>query len=174
MKTRLQILFLFTGLIILSGPILARPPVRKVFAYKQASIPGIRPNLPVNEQKERKQTYNYWIYLAVRTTGDLSFSEIWIEGKKFTAKAEETAARPIIKLIHTGSGSPDTLKLVPDKYERVILVYPAGEPGNQVAGSRRLKRLARKNELVIVYNYKGKKCYARSRTIKTLEPDVHV
>jgi hypothetical protein len=174
MKTRIQILFLLTGLTILSGTARARPPVKKVFAYKQASIPGIRPNLPANVQRERKQTYNYWIYLGVRSTGELSFSEIWIEGKKFTVKAEEAANHPIIKLINTGTGSQDTLKLVPENYKRVILVYPSGEPDNQAAGSRRLKRLTRKNELVIVYNYKGKKCYARSGTIKELEPDVHV
>lgn len=172
MKPGIIILILSALLIIPGSVIIAGPPVKKIHAYKQASIPGMKPGLPV--KTERKPSFNYLIYLEIRIGKEVSFSEIWIDGQKQKIRTEDIEHTPVTKTIFNGSGKNDTTTLVPFTERKVILVYPSGLPDNPASDSKKLNRLAKKNDLVIVYTYKGKTCFARARSIRELEPDTHV
>ena len=178
---RLKIILSFIACTFILGSInvIAGPPVKKVHAYKQASIPGIQPRFSetdgVNKADQRKQTFNYWIYLEIKGDPEISFSEIWIDGKKFMIKTEEIENTPVQKIISDGSSQNEIIILVPQTKRKVILVYPAGESRDSDPDSKKLTRLIKKNELVVVYTaHKGKRCYARSKHITMLKSDVHV
>ena len=56
-------------IIIVSGYRQVKPPVKKVYGYKQASIPGIIPDyseendVQPSGKTKPKQNYNYWFFL---------------------------------------------------------------------------------------------------------------
>jgi hypothetical protein len=151
--------------------------VKKVYAYKQASIPG---NIIANDENdipgnngtrstERKQNFNYWFYLSVPKKEKVSITGLWIDGKQYEIKSEAVPDLPVKKIIYTGLEKNDTTIMVPVIVNKVILVYPAAV---KTAGSK--LKLATTNELVIRYMWKGKIYYTSIRKIKELTPDVRV
>ena len=73
-------------LVLFSSFIQVKPPVKKVYGYKQASIPGILPNYseennihPTGKSKP-KQNYNYWFYLEFLKTEKINITGLWISG----------------------------------------------------------------------------------------------
>jgi hypothetical protein len=145
--------------------------IKKVYAYKQASIPGIIPASDENNTKksERKQNYNYWFYLSIPKTGKVSVTGLWIDGKQYDLKSETVTNLPVKKIVFTGLEKNDTTIMMPATSNKVLLVYPAAEkPGDSKNGLN----FARTNELVIRYTSKGKTHYTTVKKIKELTPDV--
>ena len=75
--------------------------VKKIYAYKQASIPGIQPGLITQEGGEsiqvparRKATFNYWFYTGFSKNEKIEVTALWISGKKYSVKSE-----PVNRLI---------------------------------------------------------------------------
>lgn len=167
MKEKLLISFISVFAITLSG--IAQ--VKKVYAYKQASIPGIRPASEENDIKrtERKQNYNYWFYLSIPKTGKITVTGLWIDGKQYDLKSETITNLPVKKIVFTGLEKNDTTIMAPATANKVILVYPAYE---RQGGSKSALNITRTNELVIRYIYKGKTHYTTVKKIKELAPDV--
>ena len=164
-------------LIILPGFTQVKPPVKKVYAYKQASIPGILPASDENDIKEnngakkteRKQNYNYWFYLSIRKTENIKITGLWISGKQHGIKSEIVTNLPVKKIVFTGLEKNDTTIMVPVTGNKIILVYPSGE----ITGdSKYALNFARTNELVIRYISKGKTHYTTIKRINELIPDV--
>ncbi|HET9745452.1 MAG TPA: hypothetical protein VFP97_07065 [Chitinophagaceae bacterium] len=151
--------------------------VKKVYAYKQASIPGniIGPRENENEkrnaikQREQKQSFNYWFYLSIPKKDKVNITGLWIDGKQHEIKSETITDLPVKKIVYTGLEKNDTTIMVPVTSNKVILVHPAGIKSAGI----KLKR-ATTNELVIRYTWKGKIYYATTRKIKELTPDVRV
>lgn len=151
--------------------------VKKVYAYKQASIPGtiIRPGEKDIEEKngikqrEHKQNFNYWFYLSIPKKEKVNITGLWIDGKQYDIKSEIITELPVKKIVYTGIEKNDTTIMVPVTINKVLLVYPAGIKSAGV----KLK-LAATNELVIRYTWKGKIHYCTTRKIKELVPDVRV
>lgn len=152
--------------------------IRKVHAYKQASLPGIYPvivDTKGNEiQPEYKPSYNYWFYLEIPKSEKIIIADIWIEGKRFSVKSEPITKTPYKKVIHTGAIPPDTVVIVPKTPNRVIFFYPSGSLKDSMGGSRYLAGLVRDNELVIGYFRKGKKYFKAVRMITSLPPEARV
>lgn len=168
----LSICFLFC----MAGICQAAPPVKKLHAFKQASIPGIVPRLPENENKpkeERKPDYNYWFYLEVQKKKNIRITGLWINGVCFDIKTDSIQNLPVKKIIYTGATGNDTLTLAPETRHRVILVYPAALANQSITVTKKTEELINRNELVIRYTCKGKIYYAKVKTIRLLAPDVH-
>jgi hypothetical protein len=151
--------------------------VKKVYAYKQASIPGILPDYSdetdIKDEKvkkaERKQNYNYWFYLSIPKTDNITVTGLWISGKQHDLKIETVKDLPDKKIVFTGLNKNDTTIMVPATSNKIILVYPSGE---KAGDSKYALNFARTNELVIRYTRKGKTHYSTLKKIKELIPDV--
>lgn len=173
MKKNLLISFISLFVIIASGC----AQVKKVYAYKQASIPGIVPASDENDIKENngskntgwKQTYNYWFYLSIPKTNSITVTGLWIDGKQYELKWEIVNNLPVKKIVFTGLEKNDTTIMVPVTTNKILLVYPQSE--KQVDPNHVLN-LAGTNELVIRYTLKNKTRYTAVKKIKELTPDV--
>jgi hypothetical protein len=151
--------------------------VKKVYGYKQASIPGniIGPgdnDIPEKngtKQQDQKQNYNYWFYLSMPKANKITITGLWIDGKQYEIKSESIASLPVMKIINTGLEKNDTTIMVPRTTNKILLVYPAAAK----TVSSKLK-LAAANELVIRYTWKGSVRYVTMKKIKELAPDVRV
>ena len=164
-------------IIIISGFTQVKPPVKKVYAYKQASIPGIIPASDENDIKqnngakktERKQNNNYWFYLSIPKRENISITGLWISGKQHGIKSEIVINLPVKKIVFTGLEKNDTTIMVPVTRDKIILVYPSGEIPDD---SKYALNFAKTNELVIRYTSNGKTHYTTIKKIKELNPDV--
>lgn len=147
-----------------------RLPVKKVHAYKQASISGVRPDN--NDSRNAERSFNYWFYLEVPQHEIITVVDLWINGKRFRAANEIVKDIPLKKTIHSGAIPPDTVVLVPRTKNKVILTYPEGIINDSVVtSSRYISKMIRTSELVIGYYWKGKKYFAPVKRIFTLEPE---
>jgi len=166
----------FLLIVIVSGFTQVKPPVKKVYGYKQASIPGIllryseENNLQPSDKTKPKQNYNYWFYLEFPKTEKINITGLWISGIRHDIKIDTITDLPIRKIIITGLGKNDTTTLVPITKNKIILIYPSGESKNNE--SKYELDLARLNELVVRYVWKNKIYYTTMKHLKELDPDV--
>jgi hypothetical protein len=173
MNKRIQLLAFVTIIALL--PACAQ--VKKVYAYKQASIPGIQPKLITQEEgvsqqlPVRKETFNYWFYIGVSKNEKIEVNSLWISGKKYNVKNEPVNKLPVIKINYTAASENDTVIMVPVTRNAVMLTYPSGEVNDSVNPSKYLTSLIIKNELVIAYLWKGKKYYTVKKMITVLAPE---
>jgi hypothetical protein len=164
--------------IIGSAFIQVKPPVKKIYGYKQASIPGIVPkysnenDVQPTPKTKPKQNYNYWFYLEISTTEMLKVTGLWISGIAHDIKVESINELPVKKIIFTGMGKNDTTIMVPRTINKVILIYPSRESKDTTINSKYAKSLITTNELVIGYVWKNKKYYTTVKKLKELNPDV--
>jgi hypothetical protein len=166
----------FLIVIIVSGFTKVKPPVKKVYGYRQASIPGILPNYseendihPTGKTKP-KQSYNYWFYLEFPKTEKINITGLWISGIRHEIKSDTITDLPVRKIIFTGMEKNDTTILVPVTKNKVVLIYPSGE--SKFDDSKYALNLARSNELVVRYVWKNKTYYTTMKKLKELNPDV--
>ena len=178
MKKKIFIPLIFLLPITSFGFIEVKPPVKKIYGYKQASIPGILPNYseendikPTGKNKP-KQNYNYWFYLEIPKTENIKVTGLWISGIRHDIKAETVNNSPVKKIIFTGIDKNDTTIMVPATKNKVILICPSGESKETTINSKYITGLTNKNELVISYLWKNKKYYSTLKKLKELNPDV--
>lgn len=161
---------------VISGFTQVKTPVKKVYGYKQASIPGILPDYseendiqPTGKAKP-KQNYNYWFYLEFPKTEKINITGLWISNIRYDIKVDTITQFPVKKIIFTGMEKNDTTIMVPATKNKVLLIYPSGE--NKVDDSKYVLNLARINELVIRYSWKKQTYYTTLKKLKELNPDV--
>ena len=167
---------IFLLVTIVSGFTQVKPPVKKVYGYKQASIPGILPDFseendihPSGKAKP-KHNYNYWFYLEFLKTEKINITGLWISGIRYELKTDTITELPVRKIIFTGMDINDTTIMVPATKNKIILVYPSGE--SRIDDSKYVLNLARLNELVVRYTWKNKIYYTTMKKLKQLDPDV--
>jgi hypothetical protein len=171
---RLLILHIYF-LCCLAGVGFAKPPVKKVHAYKQGSIPGIVPRLNDHTQKsERKPSFNYWFYLELGQHDKIEITGLWIGGIQSEYKMEIISHLPVNKIISSGATVNDTVTMVPATRNKVILIYPSATTAKNSHNSNYLEKLIAGHELVIRYAGNGKKYYAVAKKIEILPSDVQV
>lgn len=175
MKNRVFIILI--GLFIISASSFAQ--VKKVYAYKQASIPG---NIIANDENDipgnngsrkvmRKQNFNYWFYLSIPKKEKVTITGLWIDSKQYEIKQDSITDLPVKKIIYTGLQKNDTIIMAPVTSNKIILVYPGPAKTN---GSKYVLNLSKTNELVIRYTWKNKTYYTSIKKIKELTPEVRV
>ena len=154
--------------------------VKKVYAYKQASIPGnivanneneIKGNNGTRQKKDRKQNFNYWFYLSIPKKEKVTITGLWIDDKQYEIKLDTISDLPVRKIIYTGLQKNDTVIMAPVTSNNIVLVYPGPAKNND---SKYVLNFARTNELVIRYIWKNKTYYTSIKKIKELTPDVRV
>jgi len=164
-------------LLIISATSFAQ--VKKVYAYKQASIPG---NIIANDENdikenngsrpiERKQNFNYWFYLSIPKKEKITITCLWIDGNRYEIKQDSINNLPVKKIIYTGLQKNDTIIMAPVTKNKIVLVYPGAIKTND---PKPVLSFARTNELVICYIWKNKTYYTSIKKIKELTPDVRV
>ena len=168
MNKRIFLAFYPVILVCISATAQIKPFIKKIHAYRQATIPGI----PPAGNDERKPTYNYWIYIETLKSEKIFVADIWISGKRFLVKSEPVTKTPVTKINYNAANGPDTVFLVPESRHNVILIYPSGKIKDSPIGSRYVSGLIKNYELVIGYFWKGKKYFAPVKTFVSLEPDV--
>jgi len=167
---------LFLLIVIVSGFTQAKPPVKKIYGYKQANIPGILPNyskendIQPSGKTKPKQNYNYWFYLEFLKTEKINITGLWISGIRYDIKKDTITDLPIRKIVFTGMEKNDTTMMVPFTKNKIILVYPSGE--SKINDSKYALNLARLNELVVRYVWKNNVYYTTMKKLKELTPDV--
>ena len=153
--------------------------VKKVYAYKQATISG---NIIANDENdikenngskpaERKQNFNYWFYLSIPKKEKVTITGLWIDGKQYEIKVDSITDLPVKKIIYTGLQKNDTIIMAPITTNKIFLVYPNGTKNND---SKYALKYTKANELVIRYTWKNKTYYTTIKKIKELTPDVRV
>jgi len=164
--------------IIISGFTQLKPPVKKLYGYKQASIPGILPthtkenDIQPTRKTKPKQNFNYWFYLEIAKTEKINVTGLWIGGIQYDIKTETITDLPVKKIVFTGMEKNDTTIMMPWTKNTVLLIYPSGEIKDAVIRSKYISNLARSNELVIRYSWKNRIYYTTVRKLKELIPDV--
>lgn len=176
MRKKLIIPLAILSILFLNGVANAKPPVKKVYAYKQAVIPGIVPRFEENEikfpGKERKENFNYWFYLELRKSKKIAVTGLWINGKELELKAESVNSMPVKKIIYSGASNNDTIIMMPFTRNKVMFVFPSATSENKsTSQTEKSAALIKTNELVIRYEYKGKIYFASVAKIKVLPPD---
>ena len=166
----------FLLIIIISGFTQVKPPVKKVYGYKQASIPGIlrdyseENDIKPSGKTKPRQNYNYWFYLEFLKTEKINITGLWISGIRHDIKSDTITDLPVRKIIFTGMEKNDTTIMVPITKNKIILIYPSGE--SKIDDSKYALNLARQNELVVRYTWKNKIYYTTIKKLKELDPDV--
>ena len=161
---------------IVSGFTQVKPPVKKLYGYKQASIPGVL--LDFSEQNDiqptgktkPKQNFNYWFFLEFPKTEKINTTGLWISGIRYDIKTDTISDLPVTKIVFTGLEKNDTTIMVPVTKNKVILVHPSGE--SNIDDSKYALNLARQNELVIRYTWNNKIYYSTMKKLKEIIPDV--
>jgi len=77
-------------------------------------------------------------------------------------------------MIFTGLEHNDTTILVPSTTNKVLQVVPTNLSLNKESTSSFITKLVKNNELVICFEWKGKKLYSSLKVLKELTPDVRV
>jgi len=166
----------FLLIIIVSGFTQVKPPLKKVYGYKQASIPGIlidhseENDIQPQGKTKPKQNYNYWFYIEFPKTEKINVTGLWISDIRYDIKTDTITDLPVRKIVFTGMANNDTTIMVPYTKNKIILVYPSGE--SKIDDSKYVLNLARTNELVVRYTWKNKIYYSTLKKLIELAPDV--
>ena len=177
MKKKVFIPAICFAILSLSSFTQVQPAVKKIYGYKQASIPGILPDYSGENDikptgKKPKQNFNYWFYLEIPKAEKINVTGLWVAGLRYDIKTETVSNLPMKKIIFTGMEKNDTTVMVPATRNKVMLIYPSGESKDTAINSKYITGLTNKNELVISYLWKNKKYYATLKKLKELNPDV--
>ena len=95
----------FLLIVIVSALHRAKPPVKKVYGYKQASIPGIIPDyteendIQPSGKTKPKLNFNYWVYLEYPKTEKINITGLWISGIRHDIKTDTITDLPVRKII---------------------------------------------------------------------------
>jgi hypothetical protein len=153
----------------------SKSPLKKLYAYKQASVSGVKSSVTQENQKTKQsETYSYWFYLVFPRSEEMLVTEIWLSGKKFAVKSEPVNELPVKKINYTDPSGNSSVVIVPFTKNAVLLTYPVGESNDPAAMSKYFSDLISTYELVITYYWKGKKFYRVAKKITVLEPEVRV
>lgn len=139
-------------------------PVKKIYAYKQASLGGKKPSEHETAVSKKEQ---YRLFIAYTGKGPLIIEGVWIEQEYYRVRMMPATRTPVLQGQQEGN---ERVTLVPKTSDTVrelqVLekVEPAPRPGSQ------LGNLLKTNDFVVAYRWKGKQFYATSKTIKALSP----
>ncbi len=154
-----QAVFFFIP-ILMATDLYAQAPITKIYAYKQTVLQGKRPE----PQEELKTRENFFIYFTAAKNSKPAISGMWIGGDYYEVKTNRLAKTPVTQTVF----GEDNKVLVPSTKQDVYQIElkkknkPVSKPG--AALSNHLG----KNELVLVYSYKGKQYFSTAKKIEEL------
>jgi hypothetical protein len=142
----------------------------KLYGYKEGVVSGRPPKTAIDESGHEKKeagrsAYNYFIYIS--SSSSITPVELWINGISYAVKTSTVAKTPVERKNENNAAKPSTKVLVPKTKSKVWLLTPA--PSLKAANAKG-KELAKTNELVVIYTFKGKQYYTSLRSLTALEP----
>lgn len=151
--------------------------IRNINAYAQETTRGSRPEIVVDENgneiaKTIAVKINYLIYAEQVRTTQIVFTTVWIDGKAYKIKAD-TVIAPVEMTTQDGFNTTKII-LAPATKNKLWSLSTGSLITKPPKPSSTLQKLINKNELVIVYRWKGKLYYTPLKKIKKLDPAVAV
>jgi hypothetical protein len=140
----------------------------KMYGYTQSSTSGISPNVVISEdgtqvESKSKSANTPLIYLVYPSNINLQPVAIYINGIRYSLKAEKVDETPVL---FEGALQPNTGKtmvLVPKTNNLVFFLHP--EESNHKSISTTAKSLMKHNEVILVYLVNKKKYYSTLKNI---------
>ena len=164
-------LLIFISL-ILSLNLFSQPTIR-VFAYEQENLPGTKPSGVTDENgnpvKKAAAKNNYFIYISFSKAYNIIPMQIFIKGKLTTLKNTVVKRTPVQFINNNIPAKPEKIVLVPVTKNKVLELQ-VDESSVQNKKTATIRRLTEKNDLVIVYVWKGKKYFLVYKKLKKLGP----
>ncbi|MER3497423.1 MAG: hypothetical protein C4308_01680 [Chitinophagaceae bacterium] len=156
---------IFTSLFAFSQPVV------KIFAYEQEIIPG---TIPANVTDENGNPLPEKSYIKKEHRLFFSCSKnynprpvlMFIRQQPFAIQAAAAVSTPVIHSDHV-TGNKKTLV---EKTGNKVLELVKGDAQQKKNYTANLTKLIKANDVVIVYEWKGKKYYAVAKKLKKLEP----
>jgi hypothetical protein len=164
--------FLFLIMVPLSG--IGQQSV-KIYAYSQVVTPGTIPKGVTGENGNRVNTkkesaVNYYIFATHSASVKISFGEIWVNGKFYSVQTHKVDSTPVININKTIPANPEKEILVPFTRQQVVSIVPGKTMNNVISQGAWFRNMAKKNELIVSYMYRGKKYFIAVKKIKMLKP----
>lgn len=127
MKLRLQLFILF--LVAWNFASAQKPPVVKVYAFIQHVLPGTKKNVIVQEngntiEPAAQKKVNYLFYVEQKKSEPIKIAGIWMNGKKYLARADNVSTNPI-EIVQEGSSNKITLS--PAEGNEILQIQPGAE-----------------------------------------------
>jgi hypothetical protein len=161
----------FISLLFVTGVISAQVPV-KIYAYSQVHTPG---NIPVGNDEnggspEIKQfPVNYYIFATLSPSAKVNFGPVWINCKYYHT-ITTTVTTPVVNTINNIPDQPEQKILVPATRKKAISISIDGDPRDTVIKAAWFRNMIKSSELIITYDYKGKRYFVPVKKIKVLPP----
>lgn len=151
-----------------------RTAIVKTFAFAQSVTPGARPQTGVEENGTEvkvpvKERLSYFMYAEQLRSTDIRMVSVWIKGKSYSVKADTVAKSPVEMVAGEGTETQN-LTLVPATRNKLWILTPGQAIQKPATPSTTLRNLIRKNEMVLVYRWKGKLWYSTVKKITALPP----
>ncbi len=135
-------------------------PLKKIYAYSQALLPGKKSNYPV------KVNETYRLFITVTPKEAIAVTGIWLKNNYYSCTTKNIAVKQVIQ-----NNSNYEKKILVAKTSNTIIevlltkqVDPAPRPGSA------LGNLLQANEVVLVYTWKEKEYFSALKKITVLEP----
>jgi hypothetical protein len=154
--------------------------LKKVYAYAQGIMPGIKqdvqvieggePSKPATEITETRVSYS--IYAEQSGPYKVIFKTAWIKGKAYPVKADKMITPVEMKVEEEGSDGK--IILAPASQQPVWVLTPGTLFSKQPVVGASLRKLVAKHELVLVYTWKNKVYYYPVKKIKNLPPVIAI
>ncbi len=162
---------LFFSLIIIGTGIHSQPSV-KVFGFEQENSPGtVAANVKDENGKPTKKAATqkrYFIYLTVKQKHRLIPSQVFINGEAFSVESNMMEKTPIQHVNNNIPGRIEQTTLVPKTNNKVIELKITDPV--QVEKTSTVRKLIRKNDVVVSYTWKDKRYFAVLKKLKRLDP----
>lgn len=152
----MKLLFIFLTLFSSFYSLAKSVPVKKIYAYKQTILPGKKSN-----NTSSKETYRIFILSSqtVHITG------VWVNSAYFEFMVASVSKKPVI--LNNGNEKKIAVpitNLMVTEISVKKMISPVPRPGGM------LGQLLSKNEIVIVYSFKGKDYFISKKKAASLEP----
>lgn len=135
-------------------------PLKKIYAYSQASLPGKKSDYPV------KVNETYRLFITVAPKEAIAVTGIWLKNNYYSCTTKNIASKQVVH----GNTNYEKKILVAKTSNTVLEILlmkkmdPAPRPGTA------LGLLLKSNEVVLVYIWKGKQYFSALKKIIVLEP----
>jgi hypothetical protein len=159
-------------LLFISGTAYSQPAI-KLYAYSQVSMPG---NIPVGTDEKgnpvelKELPENYYIFATHSQTVRINFNSVWIKGKYYQVQVEKVNETPVVNTNNDGTSKPVKTVLVPATKQKVMAITPVGAPGDSIIKASWFRTMLKCNEVIVSYNYNGKRYFLPLKKIKILPP----
>jgi hypothetical protein len=168
----LLLMFLISTVKLTAQPNKARLP--KIHAYSKEVLGGASPRATIDEngntqQKQKKPSYQYYLYIETANNQSIDIRYLWMDGKAYKISRQKVALPIVVPGMATPSSAKGDTLIASGKNS----FWKIDLNGIAVAKQKpSVNKLLQSNALVIEYVYKGKGYLLAGKEINKLSPVV--